>query len=87
VIAVSSRDANDAAMTKKALEIDFPLLPGPNFPIQKKYGVYNYKTNLANAAMFIVAKDGVIRWRYIGRDQEDRPDIATVVEQVQKLAQ
>ena len=87
MIAVSSRDANDAAMTKKALEIDFPVLPGPNFPIQKKYGVYNYGTNLANAATFIVAKDGVIRWRYIGRDQEDRPGIEAIVEQVKKLTQ
>jgi len=44
VIAVASRDASDVALTKKALEIDFPLVPGPNFPIQKSYGVFNDRT-------------------------------------------
>jgi hypothetical protein len=37
VITVASRDARDVALTKKALEIDFPLVPGPNFPIQKSF--------------------------------------------------
>ena len=52
----------------------------------KDYGVYNLlRDRLATPSTFIIDKDGVIRWKYIGRSISDRPSTEEVIKQLRQL--
>jgi peroxiredoxin len=51
------------------------------------YGILNAEEHggIAKPSVFIVDKDGRIRFIYVGRDGADRPDDELVLEQVKKV--
>ena len=54
--------------------------------IPKAYDVYNlHNDGVAAPAVFIIDKNGVIAFEYIGKDIGDRPDTALLVAELQKL--
>lgn len=60
--------------------------------IAKEYGVYwyapgggkDYKIKQAVPSKFLINKEGVIVWKYIGRDKKDRPSINMMTELIDK---
>jgi len=53
----------------------------------KQYGVYNtFRDRLAAPSTFIIDKQGVIRWKYLGKNRyTDRPSVKQVIEQLQTI--
>lgn len=86
VIAFSSRGREDVEKTQKLLNIDFLLVPGPHAELMKEYGAYNYQKGRAQPSTVIIDKTGVLRWKYIGASNEDRPSVETILNQL-KLVQ
>jgi peroxiredoxin len=79
VIAIASHGQQDVANTQSALNIEFVLVPGPQVALMKQFGVYNQQRQRANPATFIIDKAGLIRWKYVGGNDYDRPARSTIL--------
>ncbi len=63
--------------------------------IAKEYGVYwyapgggkDYKIKQAVPSKFLINKDGIIVWKYIGKDKTDRPSIKMMTSIIDKNLQ
>lgn len=66
----------------------FQILSDSARKVIREYGVYNAAENggIAHPAVFIVDKQGVVGYAYVGKDAGDRPEDAVIIEQVKKVA-
>lgn len=71
--------------TQKALDIEFVLVPGPNGDIMKQYGAYDYQKAQALPVTLIIDKTGTVCWKYVGKDINDRPNHATILDQLRLI--
>ena len=85
VIAFASRNWQDVQTTQKALGLAFVLVAGPNVELMIRYGAYNPSAGVAKPVTIIVDKTGRIRWRYVGKDVNDRPRPTAILAQLQRL--
>ena len=86
VLAISTDDLSDAEYIADMIGFMFPILYDPMAEVVGEYGVYNLlRDGLAAPSTFIIDKDGVIQWKYLGRDKSDRPSTRRVLEQLQLL--
>jgi peroxiredoxin len=64
--------------------ISFPFLLDEDRAVTKAYGVYNRIAldayNIAKPATFVVGRDGVVKYAYVGKDQKDRADMKLVID-------
>jgi peroxiredoxin len=67
--------------------VNITLLADPDLQTIDAWGVRMKGGDISVPATFIVAKDGTIRWTYLGDTQADRPSAEVIVEQVLTLAQ
>jgi peroxiredoxin len=64
----------------------FPVLPDPTHRVAESYGVYDlFGDGIAAPAAFVIETDGHVAWGYIGLDPSDRPDLQTILKQLQGL--
>ena len=85
VIAFASRNWQDVQTTQRALGLEFVLVPGPNVELMIRYGAYNPSAGVAKPVTIIVDKTGRIRWRYVGKDVNDRARHTAILAQLQRL--
>lgn len=55
------------------LKLPFSLLSDSDGEVSRRYGVWDGEGQIARPALFVVDSDGVVRYRYVGRDFADRP--------------
>lgn len=66
-----------------AVGATYPILADPQHQVAEAYGVFNVLGDqLAAPAVFVIDRDGRVRWSYIGQSSEDRPSIGEVLEQL-----
>lgn len=82
VLAVSADNLSGAEDAANAWGPPFPILYNPDASVIKDYGVFAGK--LATPSTFIIDKNGVIRWKYIGGTY-DRPPAKTVIQQLEDI--
>lgn len=85
VIAVASSSPRDVEMTQKALDVQFILIPGPNADLMKEYAAYNFQKSVALPVTIIIDKNRIVRWKYVGKNDFDRPEISKLLAELQKL--
>ena len=96
VVALSADDQQhlrDGLPNAQTLGLTFATLSDPQRRVIHAYGLLNPKDVLVPAeggiaypSTYILDKNGVVRWRYIGTDLADRPDIDLVMQQFDKVA-
>ena len=64
--------------------VRFPVLSDQSRETIKAYGVHGGISNIAIPSAFIIDKDGVIRWKFIG-DTSTRANIDTMLQQLDEL--
>lgn len=66
----------------------FPFLLDEDRTVTKEYGVYHRlgldAINIARPATFVVDRNGIVRWMYIGSSQTDRAPMERVLEEAGK---
>ena len=72
-MAISVDEPADSKELKESLGLTIPLLSDPDMTVIHGFGVGMQAREIAVPTSFVVAKDGLVRWRYIGRTQADRP--------------
>lgn len=69
--------------------VSFPFLLDEDRSVTRAYGVYHMvgrdALNIARPATFVIERNGIIRFMYVGGSQEDRAPMADVMEAVRKL--
>ncbi len=86
--AISTDDTADALKMVELTGAEFPVLADKDAAVAKDYGVYNLlHDGVATPAAFIVAPEGNIEWRYVGKSIADRPPLDEILAQVDRLIQ
>ena len=85
VLSVSTDDESSAGLADR-LGFDYPILFNPDHDVIEQYGVYDlHGDGFAAHSIFIVDRDGVLRWKYISGSTYDVPSTARVVEQARAV--
>lgn len=89
VLGIAAQRAAKAEEYRTSHGLTIPILIDPDRTVIKRYGVYHRigltAFKIARPAAFIIDREGRIRFIYVGADQGDRPDHATLVAELQKL--
>ena len=87
ILAISVDRLDQAGYVVDRLGVTFPILYDPEAEVVRRYGVYDLLGDkVAAPSVFVIDKEGSIRWRYIGRSIIDRPTVTHIVERLEAIA-
>lgn len=67
--------------------IQFPVLSDPTADTIRLYGVYNLLGDgVATPSVFIIDRQGIIRWWYVGKNIADRPPTEMLLQQLDRVS-
>jgi len=70
--------------------VSFPFLLDADRAVTKSYGVYHLlgldAINIARPATFVIGRDGIIRYLYVGSSQVDRAPVEEVLDALRRAA-
>ena len=72
-------------MTVSELGLTYPVLSDSSRTYIRAYDVLHPQEGIARPSLFVLDRDGVARWQYIGMSPADRPTIGDVVEQLRAV--
>lgn len=87
IIAISTDTQQVAQQTQRELEISFPLIPDNR---RKILNLYDHKErysdlNVHNPAVYIIDRQGIVRFAHFGSNAGDRPDPFAVYNELLKI--
>ncbi len=87
LLAISVDDQSYAWSMGQTTGAKFNILSDADKKTINAYGILNAQEHggIAKPSIFIVDKDGRIRYLYVGKDAGDRPPDETILEQVKKV--
>ncbi|MFQ5815073.1 MAG: peroxiredoxin family protein [Candidatus Hydrothermarchaeaceae archaeon] len=59
--------------------VNYPLYSDPDHKAIERYGVFDAEHNIARPAVFIIDKEGRIRYKHVSKDHTDRPMNTTII--------
>ncbi len=90
VFGVSTDSPHSHKAFRAANHINYPLLSDWNKSVSKSYGVLYDKLGdflgVSKRSVFVLDKDGVVRYKWVTEDPKVPPDAKKVLEEVKKLA-
>lgn len=84
-MAISSDPPNIAKNLANRLGIKYQVLSDEKLSAIKAYGVADGVLGIAKPATFILDKDGLIRWKYVGANKEDRVFSEVIIEKLKSI--
>ena len=85
VISVSTDDEGSAGVASR-VGLTYPVLFDPEHDVIEQYGVYDlHGDGFAAHSIFIVDRDGVLRWEYVSKSTYDTPATAHVIERARAV--
>jgi peroxiredoxin len=85
MIALSADPPATARMTVAELGITFPVLSDDSRTYIRAYDVLHPQEGIARPSVFVVDRNGVIRWRFIGMSAAERAPLETALDELRKL--
>ena len=85
IIALSADEPQRARMTVAELGLTFPILSDSSRKYIRDYDVLHPQEGIARPSMFVVDREGIIRWKHVGMNAADRPPMADVLEQLRAI--
>ena len=85
VLALSADDLSGAQTIVEKVGIPFPVLYDPEMGIIGKYGARKEGSKFSIPTTFVIDKDGIIRWKYVG-SRYDRPETSVIMAQLRDVA-
>lgn len=87
MIAVSTDDLKGAEYAVQEFGVQFPIAytsRDPSVPLE--YGVFNlHGDGLASASTFIIGKDGLLKWKEVGKRYSDHVPASTIIAKLREL--
>ena len=92
IISIASDSVRLLRTFKEDNNFEVDMVSDRGAKIAKEYGVYwfapgggkEYKIKQAVPSKFLIDKDGIIVWKYIGKDKTDRPSIEMMTSIIDK---
>ena len=92
IISIASDSVRLLRTFKEENNFEVDMISDRGAKIAKEYGVYwfapgggkEYKIKQAVPSKFLIDKDGIIIWKYIGKDKTDRPSIEMMTSIIDK---
>ena len=84
-MALSADLPSQAVVTASDLELTFPVLSDSPRRFIRDYNVLHPQEGIARPSLFILDRDGILHWDYVGMGAADRPPIAVVLDQLQAI--
>jgi peroxiredoxin len=79
-VAISVDPPERSEALAERLGVRFPLLSDVDLKVARAYGVEDGENGIAWPAVFIVGRDGTIKWRSLAEVYTARPASAVIVE-------
>ena len=73
MLAISVDNTEKSRNLVDNLKLAFPVLSDVDHKVIDAYGIYDADNKISKPAVFIVDKQGIVRWSYIGKNRSDRP--------------
>jgi peroxiredoxin len=87
VVAIAPDTLENASTYFQANDIPFPCLPDPDRQVFRQYDVKSAMISLGQRpGLFIIDKDGVVRYAHLGWQQWELPSVDETLEQLDALA-
>ncbi len=90
VFGVSTDSPHSHKAFRAANQINYPLLSDWNKTVSKSYGVLYDKLGdylgVSKRSVFVLDRDGIVRYKWVTEDPKVPPDAKRVLEEVKKLA-
>ena len=67
-------------------KLTFIVIADPSRETIRRYGLLNPQDQTTRPATFVIDRQGLVRYRYIGASAADRPDVREVLDAVRKVA-
>ena len=85
IVALSADTPELARMTVSDLGITYPILSDSSRTFIRAYDVLHPEEGIARPSVFVLDRDGMVRWKYVGMSAADRPAIVDVLAQLRAL--
>jgi peroxiredoxin len=85
LLAISVDSLEDTAAMANKAGLKLTLLADVDRRVIKAYGVHDKGNDIAWPAIFIVDREGAVRWRLLTQTYKQRPAAAVVLEAVDKI--
>lgn len=85
VLAIDVKEIEEAKKLVKYYQLEYPLLCDVKIQTVKTYKALDEEKNDIIPSAYILDKKGIIRWKYIGEDEDDVVDSKTIIEELKKL--
>jgi peroxiredoxin len=85
LIAVSADPPVTAQQTARELGLTFPVLSDSYRNFIRAYDVLHPQEQIARPSVFVIDKEGTIKWQYIGMSAGDRPEMATILQELKGI--
>ena len=85
VVAVSVDPPDKSLKMVEQLKLPFPVLSDVGHKVIDSYAILDKGGQISVAAVFVLDKQGVVRWSYVAEDYKVRPLDETVLAEVKKL--
>ena len=83
VLGISSDDLSGARNLVATTGINLPVLYDPSGDVARMFGVHDLLGDgMAAPSAFIVDKQGVLRWKYVGSSISDRASTEKILDQL-----
>ena len=85
MISVSTDDESSAGIAGR-IGLTYPVLFNPEHDVIEQYGVFDlHGDGVAAHSVFVVDRDGVIRWEHISKSTYDVPSTTGVIERARAV--
>ena len=86
VIAVTTQDLSAASGSIESVGISFPLAYDVTTTVPRQWERFdNFRTELADAAIYVIDKDGVLVWESIGDNYQHYVKADEIIEQLKSI--
>ena len=83
VIAVTTQDLSAAVLSIESVGIPFPLAYDVTTDVPRRWDRFdNFGTRLADAAVYVIDRDGRLVWESIGENYQHQVSAAEIIEQL-----
>ena len=85
IIAISVDPPDKSQKMAEQLKIAYPILSDDGHKIIDSYSILDPSGKISTAAVFILDKQGIVRWEYVASDYKVRPLDDTLLEELAKI--
>ena len=74
-----------ARVTVSQLGLTYPVLSDSARKFIQDYNILHPQEGIARPALFVVDREGMVRWQYVGMNAADRPPMGEVIDQLRAI--